>query len=161
MQKLISFKNDDAIIMAIGDAISKCDLKAADEMFFALNEQRIMRNDKPLSLTDSILLWGADFFYRSKNEGKTKLKSVYIAEFSDETVKIGVSYDVQSRIKQLSCQKGFNVIRYTKTQPIVNAEQIERELHKHFANYRLKGEYFGCKYEDVTNYINDIYAISQ
>lgn len=78
---------------------------------------------------------------------KTSKKTYFIR--SGELVKIGVSNNVQRRLKQLTTGNGRSMELLG-----VIPENIEKQLHSLFAQYRVNGEWF--KFGPIKNKINQI-----
>lgn len=76
-----------------------------------------------------------------------KMQSVYIVEKEDGAVKIGISQDVQKRIRALSKQGGFKVVNQFYTEPCSNAHEIEREMHLKYKRFRIDGEWFKISFD--------------
>lgn len=68
---------------------------------------------------------------------------------SNDTVKIGIAQNTSVRISGIVHASGLDVRRYHETSLVANetAAEIERELHKHFAEFRTNGEYFNIPFD--------------
>ena len=71
----------------------------------------------------------------------------------NETVKIGVAQDVEKRIKQLETRAGIQLELIYKSMICSNAFSIERDVHKHFEEYRTFGEWFKINPSTVINFL--------
>jgi len=85
--------------------------------------------------------------------------SVYVVEFSDGVIKIGVSSQMDIRLNSLGRQRGFKVERcstelyHTKT----DALSVESKLHKRFSKNRGEGEYFiGIEYSTILTLLGEL-----
>ena len=78
-----------------------------------------------------------------------KDKSLYLLEFLDNTIKIGVSQDPNKRIKTIINQSG-RILKNKYITPIIsNAFKIESKMKNKYKQNRLNGEYFKVSYEKV------------
>ena len=71
----------------------------------------------------------------------------------NETVKIGVANDVDKRLKQLQTGAGIELELIYKSVICSNAFSIERDVHKHFEEYRTFGEWFKINPTEVINFL--------
>ena len=71
----------------------------------------------------------------------------------NETVKIGVANDVEKRIKQLQTGAGIELELIYKSMICSNAFSIEKDVHKHFEEYRTFGEWFKINPTIVINFL--------
>ena len=71
----------------------------------------------------------------------------------NETVKIGVANDVEKRIKQLQTGAGIELELIYKSMICSNAFNIEKDVHKHFEQYRTFGEWFKINPTEVINFL--------
>lgn len=75
---------------------------------------------------------------------------IYAAEFDSSITKIGISKDVESRLKTLMNQSGRQLTQYIKIKVDDGSHfKIEKKLHDIFKNFRLNGEYFNCSFDTV------------
>lgn len=88
---------------------------------------------------------------KTDEDSLKNLKALYVMEFENGYVKIGISKDVQGRRKVLEYEQKSKVIKCRCTDLMKGALYIERELHKFFDEFRAFGEYFSCSFEDVLN----------
>ena len=89
----------------------------------------------------------------SRKKPKTQTKRlkrkghVYLLEDSGGYIKIGCSQDVKKRIENIqSNNPTIRVLRLIETSDIAG---LESELHKAFANKRIKGEWFLLTKDDI------------
>ncbi len=68
-------------------------------------------------------------------------------EFTNGTVKIGVTKEKEKRIKAISSASGMNITRSYFTEKIDNVQHLEIALHKHFKRNRLNGEFFDIDFD--------------
>ena len=71
----------------------------------------------------------------------------------NETVKIGVANDVEKRMKQLQTGAGIELELIYKSMICSNAFSIEKDVHKHFEEYRTFGEWFKINPTVVINFL--------
>lgn len=71
----------------------------------------------------------------------------------NETIKIGVANDVEKRIKQLQTGAGIELELIYKSMICSNAFSIEKDVHKHFEEYRTFGEWFKINPTIVINFL--------
>lgn len=147
MSFIVNPPNDMADVVEIGTYIANSDYETASEKLGLLNEERIVNGKSPYEIGD-ILFMNIETLMSCKENGP-ELKAVYIAEFEDGTVKIGVSKNPEARINTLSNQKGCHVKRYAISEMTTNAFQVEHKLHEQFKLSRIKGEYFNLDYLDA------------
>lgn len=93
-------------------------------------------------------------FIKSNNEecGKKptlKDKYLYVLEFSNGTIKIGITKEKEKRMKAISSASGMDILRSYFTEKICNVQNLETELHKHFKDKRLNGEFFSITFEEA------------
>ena len=80
-----------------------------------------------------------------------QLACVYAAEMSDETVKIGMTINVEERIKSVSRARCQDVLRvhHTALAPRSFMYDIEKKCHANFADRRARGEFFNITFEEA------------
>ena len=71
----------------------------------------------------------------------------------NETIKIGVANDVEKRIKQLQTGAGIELELIYKSMICSNAFSIEKDVHKHFEEYRTFGEWIKVNTTIVINFL--------
>lgn len=89
-----------------------------------------------------------------KSEAK-KDTCVYVFDMGNNSVKIGISRQVEKRLKTISFSSGLSINRYSFTKPVTKrqARKIESLCHEHFSEHRKKGEFFSIPYETACNYL--------
>lgn len=141
-------KELDTQLSVIVREISNSNHDLAARLMDSINKKRKEKMQRLISNTD-ICVYALSRFEKNKlDEDRRRL---YIAEFEDGTVKIGVSYDPSKRIKNLEHTKGFKTTRRACSLLINNAFTIESELKKHFSDFRLVGEYFSNSFDEILN----------
>ena len=89
-------------------------------------------------------------------EKKPKKKSsVYMFRFHDR-FKIGVSIDVERRLKELN-NRPYPVELVSSSVPMTCAYEVEKEIHEDLEEYRVDGEWFNLP-KDVAVYISELIA---
>lgn len=76
-------------------------------------------------------------------------KVIYVISDNQGITKIGVTKNFKKRVKNLSKTSGRIIVKEFKTTYCSNAFEIERELHKIYAPYRINGEWFKCDFEEA------------
>jgi len=82
--------------------------------------------------------------------------SVYVLEFDNDIIKIGISSNVRRRIRYLS--GASRVTRYWASNRVSRewAREVERLAHSYFEDNRESGEYFsGIGLEDGIKFVNN------
>lgn len=80
---------------------------------------------------------------------------VYIFSLNNGTVKIGMSNNVIRRARTVIGHSGLDIIQWCSTDELTNIEarQIEADCHRHFANRRIKGEFFNLTFDEACVYL--------
>lgn len=86
------------------------------------------------------------------------MKSIYVVENERGLVKIGVSQNVDQRLKTLSKQGGFTICHLYATESCSNAFKIENYVHKCLRKYRINGEWFSVSYEEALKVVKKAYV---
>ena len=81
------------------------------------------------------------------NRNRFMLSHLYIVESKHGLIKIGRSSCPKRRIAEIAKATGTPVIKQYLSPLCLNAQKIERYLHKHFAEYREEGEWFKLKFQ--------------
>lgn len=116
---------------------------------------RKFMNREPIGIS-TILFCNADkIFEEIKEENKVEQR-IYIAEFSDATVKIGISINPDRRVHCLATQKGAFLKRYAFSECDKRASKIEKMMHENFKESRINGEYFSISFEDAISKLKEI-----
>lgn len=72
-------------------------------------------------------------------------------------IKIGITTDIQQRVKQLCRCKPSNLLCVYISNPFSDKTYIrEKIIHKLLEQYKIKGEWFCCSLEKVIQIINDV-----
>lgn len=76
---------------------------------------------------------------------------VYAFEMSDGTVKIGVTKNLEQRIKDVASNFYLDVLRvyHTDYAPRMFMYTIENRCHGRFSDFRVRGEFFAIPFEDA------------
>lgn len=89
-----------------------------------------------------------------KNEAMTdiskpsmKNKYLYVLEFTNKTIKIGITKEKEKRMKAISSASGMDITRSYFTEKIDSVQNLETELHRHFKDKRLNGEFFDIDFD--------------
>ena len=82
-------------------------------------------------------------------------KYVYVFQLDNETVKIGISNNIQRRTRAVSGHSGLDILQWACTEKLsaTDARQIESDCHKHFANRRTRGEFFNITFDEACVYL--------
>jgi len=75
------------------------------------------------------------------------LSHLYIVKSKSGIIKIGRSSCPKRRIAEIAKATGTAVIKQYLSPLCLNAQTIERHLHKHFAEYRQEGEWFKVDFQ--------------
>lgn len=80
---------------------------------------------------------------------------VYVFLLSNDTVKIGISNNVQRRQASIISHSGLDINKSAWTERMTNAEAraIESECHRHFAPNRTRGEFFNITFDEACAYL--------
>lgn len=76
-----------------------------------------------------------------------KNKYLYVLEFTNKTVKIGITKEKEKRMKAISSASGMDITRSYFTEKIDNVQNLETELHRYFKDKRLNGEFFDIDFD--------------
>lgn len=76
-----------------------------------------------------------------------KNKYLYVLEFTNGTVKIGITKEKEKRMKAISSASGMDITRSYFTEKIDNVQHLETALHRHFKRNRLNGEFFNIDFD--------------
>lgn len=86
-------------------------------------------------------------------------KHIYVIRNKENgRVKIGITEDIKIRLSSLQNQCGCYLELLYLSPETIEAEQIEKELHQYFAEYRYLGEWFNVDYNSVLDKITFDYA---
>jgi len=81
------------------------------------------------------------------------MKRVYVIENERGLIKVGVSQNVENRIKVLSKQGGFLIQNLFTTDPCSNAYEIERHVHKKLDESCVNGEWFSVSFDEAVDIV--------
>ena len=85
------------------------------------------------------------------------MKSIYVVENEHGCIKIGVSQNVEDRIKTLSNQGGFRIKNLFYTSPCSNAYSIEKLAHTYFHYANINREWFEVDYMLAREVVSSIF----
>lgn len=88
---------------------------------------------------------------------KEKWKHVYVFLADDETVKIGVSKNVEQRIKAIQSTSGKSIVKTFITEKCSNPYKIETVVLSHFSSKRCCGEWIKEDFDTAIAYVKEIY----
>ena len=80
------------------------------------------------------------------------MDAVYVIDFGDQ-VKIGITKNIKSRIKQLQFICKRKAKRYFFLPGDFLLEQI---AHRKFSAYKIQGEYYHCPFEEVCEFLAEM-----
>lgn len=78
---------------------------------------------------------------------------VYIIEDEHNTVKIGIAGNPEKRINTIDKSIPYRIINKYKSPVCTNAREIEKATHKHFVEWRKKGEWFTVPFYEAVDYV--------
>lgn len=87
--------------------------------------------------------------FKDYTKPSIKDKYLYVLEFENNTVKIGITKEKEKRMKAISSASGMNITRSFFTEKINDVQVLEKELHKHFKDKRLNGEFFRITFKEA------------
>ena len=85
------------------------------------------------------------------------MQCIYVVEKESGAVKIGISQDVEKRIRTLSKQGGFKIMNLFYTNPCSNAREIEHQMHIKYKGFRIDGEWFKVSFDDSVKSLKEIF----
>jgi len=103
-----------------------------------------------LNAAEMFILFMETDFYERKDAASNIL---YVIEFSNNTVKIGVTSNFEKRKKQIEHQSGLIAKKWRLFPDFDNARNSESAAHKYFAAKRLNGEYFSIRFDEAVEYV--------
>ena len=83
-------------------------------------------------------------------------KHIYVLENSDRRVKIGVSKNIKQRIRALETGSSYKMINVFYTAKCSNSNELESLCHKHFKNFKIRGEWFDVPFETAKEYVKNL-----
>ena len=130
--------------------LNTCELKKAD----------IIADNFLKKFNDDIQAIKEDFI-ASMTKPKDVLPEqyVYILEKNENSIKIGVSKNVEKRIKSLEKSGGFTRKRVVCFGKIKNGYEVETKSHKKLSDYRTNGEWFNVPFELAVKTVEEIYNL--
>ena len=96
-----------------------------------------------------------DKMYENASAPSLKNKYLYVLEFTNGTVKIGITKEKERRMKAISSASGMDLVRSFFTEKIDNVQNLETELHRHFSDARLNGEFFDISFEEAVEEVKN------
>ena len=150
-QNYINFNEAFLVIAGLGnwELANKC-LDIA-EMDIMLDKNNVMYEKNHYAyMVGAIELMKSVMF---KNHAKPSLKNkyLYVLEFTNGTVKIGITKEKEKRMRAISSASGMKITRSYFTEKIDNVQNLETELHRHFKDKRLQGEFFDITFEEAVS----------
>ncbi len=90
-------------------------------------------------------------YVKEHQDDEAPKRVVYVLEFSNNTVKIGVTQDIERRKKTLCGASGLEIKREWNTGLLEHkiAYKIESLSHDELKPYRTRGEYFAISFDDA------------
>lgn len=92
--------------------------------------------------------------FENTKKPSLKNKYLYVLEFTNGTVKIGITKEKERRMKAISSASGMDITRSYFTGKIDNVQNLETELHRHFKDKRLNGEFFNINFDEAVAEVN-------
>ena len=88
-----------------------------------------------------------------------KAKHVYVLLANDNSVKIGVSNNVEHRKHVIENYIGKEIVKYHYTPLCSNPFKIENMAHKYFNKNNIYGEWFDIDYEEACRYVESLFDL--
>ena len=89
---------------------------------------------------------------------KIKRKHIYVILNTDTNrIKIGITDDIKTCVCALQLAGGCKLDVKYLSPAIYDAQQVEKQIHKHFSEFRHLGEWFNIDYKDAIRYIKRRY----
>ncbi len=92
--------------------------------------------------------------FSSKKE-QTNMRSLYVIEFEDKSIKIGVSKNPDQKIKTIERNSGRIVRNKYISNPISNSFEVESKLKDKLKNDNIRGEFYNSNFNEVVYFINN------
>lgn len=86
-----------------------------------------------------------------KNAMSKGFKYLYVLLSASGLVKIGISENINRRIKEIENSSGHRIIDSFVTAKTENAQEIESLIHFHFDEHRRCGEWFDIDFREAVN----------
>ena len=91
----------------------------------------------------------------SRQDSYRDIGFVYVIEDAAAgRVKIGMSRKPESRIKSVMASAGIAGGRTYTSIRVKSAKDLEYAVHLAFAGHRLRGEFFGCSFDDAVAFVS-------
>ena len=74
-------------------------------------------------------------------------KKIYVLENQDGNIKIGVSKNVDSRVKAIKNQTGYTILNVFSTVECFNPFELEKMIHEELKDKKIFGEWFNVKFD--------------
>lgn len=127
-------------------------LVAKDRNLLVINDEELSESTNiPLHL-ESLPSWLEEVAKSVSNRPEEKA-NVYVIEFQDGVVKLGISKTPNKRIKTIEKQSGRNVQRTYLTPKLARekAQSLEQILKGKFASKNLNGEFYSERFKTVVD----------
>lgn len=82
---------------------------------------------------------------------------IYVLRAIDGSVKIGVSRDITTRMKNIQTASGRKITDFYYTEKCSNSCEIESIIKKEFSHCKILGEWFRCDYNDMKKRVIELY----
>lgn len=115
------------------------------ESIFLTGIEDIDNNPKLKKMREDIL----------SNKQNKEAKSLYIVEFEDGNVKIGVSKNPEKRLKTIENNSGRKIKNFYVSEKIENSFKVEANLKNKLKQYNLNGEFYNLRYTRVLKLAKD------
>lgn len=139
------------IIAELGNAeIAKKCLEIAEYMIFKTNNRGYEKIHYAI-MTTMVELAKTHFDLKKPERPNTKDKYLYVLEFTNATIKIGITKEKVKRLKAISSASGMNITRNFFTEKINNVQDLETDLHRFFKSKRLNGEFFSVPFDEAVS----------
>ena len=86
-------------------------------------------------------------------------KCFYVIDFGNNITKIGVSFDIEKRIKTIETQSGRYVVKYGFTDCIENAYIIETFFKNMLKNKKINGEFYNIDFQYIVDTLNKKHSL--
>lgn len=120
--------------------------------------EKVMAAD---SMEEALEIWfpsfGKSMYEAITASYETPKKAVYVIRMSNGTIKIGVSQDIETRLRTLANTSGMEIVESYHTEYVEpkTAFKVEHLCHKKFNGSRKRGEYFGISFKDACKAVNE------
>ena len=100
-------------------------------------------------MTTAVDLAKTHFDLTKPEKPNIKDKYLYVLEFTNKTIKIGITKEKIKRLKAISSASGMDITRKFFTEKINNVQDLETDLHRFFKSRRLNGEFFDVPFDEA------------